>query len=88
MVVATSTITSKGQTTIPKKIREYLHLGAHDRLVYALESKDRIVVTPIKGTILDLKAIFKNKVKGPIDFHNLREKVKEEIVKENIREIL
>lgn len=71
--MTTSTITSKGQTTIPKEIREYFHLKANDRLMYITE-KNRIIVKPVIGTILDLKGAFS--VKGKINFEKLREKMK------------
>lgn len=67
-----STITSKGQTTIPKEIRELYHLKAHDRLLFKPEG-DRIIIKPISGTILGLKGAFP--VKKKINFHRLRKKM-------------
>lgn len=67
-----STITSKGQTTIPKEIRDEFHLKPHDKLIYTSE-KDRIIVKPLTGTILDLKGAFP--VRKKIDFERLREKM-------------
>lgn len=81
-----SQITSKGQTTIPKEIREYLHLKAQDKVVYIPDGK-RIFLSPIRGTILDLKGIIKHKGKKPIDFHKLRERVKKKIAKEVTEEM-
>ena len=49
-----STVTSKGQTTIPKKIRELLAIKPNDKLFYIIE-EDRIVLKPLQGNILDLK---------------------------------
>ncbi|MFH1442045.1 MAG: AbrB/MazE/SpoVT family DNA-binding domain-containing protein [Candidatus Omnitrophota bacterium] len=82
--MTTSTITSKGQTTIPKEVREYLHLKAHDRLMYITE-KNRIIIKPVTGTILDLKGAFP--VKGKINFKKLREKMKKETAKRVIEEM-
>lgn len=79
-----STITSKGQTTIPKEIRERYHLKAHDRLLFKPEG-DKIIVRPITGTILDLKGAFP--VKRKIDFQRLREKMEKDIAKQTIREM-
>ena len=33
----TSVLTSKGQTTIPKEVREFLGLEAGDRIIYVIE---------------------------------------------------
>lgn len=64
----TSTVTSKGQTTIPKAIRDHLHLKPHDVLIF-LPDGDRVVMQPLRGSILDLKGILKPYHKaGPIDF--------------------
>ena len=79
-----STITSKGQTTIPKEIRDHFHLKAHDKIFYISE-EDRIVIKPLSGTILDLKGAFP--VKRKIDFEKLREKMKKEIAKETLKEM-
>ena len=58
-----SVITSKFQTTIPKKIREQLHLSVHDSLDWQVK-KGQIVVSPMSASFLG----FQNSVKiGPGD---------------------
>ncbi len=42
-----STVTSKGQVTIPKTIRELLNIQANDRVSFIQEG-DRIVLQPVK----------------------------------------
>jgi AbrB family looped-hinge helix DNA binding protein len=42
-----STITAKGQTTIPKPIREHLHLKAGDRVKYFVHPDGSVVLLPI-----------------------------------------
>ena len=44
--MATSTLTSKGQVTIPKAIRERLALSEGDTLEFTLDERGRIVVRP------------------------------------------
>lgn len=44
--MATSTLTSKGQVTIPKEIRRQLGLRAGDRLDFSLDSNGRLSVSP------------------------------------------
>ncbi|MFA5809719.1 MAG: type II toxin-antitoxin system PrlF family antitoxin [Thermoleophilia bacterium] len=65
-----STLTSKGQTTIPNQIRKQMGLKAGDGLVYSIEG-DRIVVRPVKGTLLDAYASVKPKQR-PEDFSRVR----------------
>lgn len=44
--MATSTLTSKGQVTIPKSIRERLGLRVGDRLVFRIDDQGKLVVEP------------------------------------------
>jgi len=44
--MATSTLTSKGQVTIPKKIRDCLGLRVGDRLDFQIDPRGKILVEP------------------------------------------
>ena len=54
--MALSTLTSKGQTTIPKAIREYLDLKPGDRIDFVTEG-DRVYLKPINRTVKRLSGI-------------------------------
>jgi antitoxin PrlF len=61
--MAHSTVTSKGQTTIPEKIRTALHIAPGDRLEYEVEG-DRVTIRVHPG-IRSLKgALVSEKGKG------------------------
>ncbi len=47
-MTADATLTSKGQTTIPKEIRDSLHMKAGDRMTFTL-MPDATVVMRVKG---------------------------------------
>ena len=53
-----SVLTSKGQTTIPKAVREALGVGSGDRICYVMsEGEVRILaVRPIGGLFWDVEA--------------------------------
>lgn len=51
-----STLTSKGQTTIPAVIRKELRLNSGDKLHFIVEG-DHMLVIPAKRSIKDLKGI-------------------------------
>ena len=69
-MVMKSTLTSKVQTTIPGEIRKQMGLKPGDGLVYSIEG-ERIVIRPVKGTLLDAYASVKPK-RQPEDFAHLR----------------
>ena len=71
-----STLTSKGQTTIPKEIREFLHLSPEDKILYIPDpQRNQVMLISITGTVLGLRGIVPHE-KAPIDFKKLREKTK------------
>lgn len=50
------TITSKGQVTIPKAVRDRLHLQTGDKLEFVLHQHS-VEMIPISGSIRDLKGM-------------------------------
>ncbi len=76
-----ATLTSKGQITIPKDIREALHLKQNDRVAIVAE-EGVAVIKPIKGNILDIGASIKISAKEkPIDFKKARKETIRKIAK-------
>jgi antitoxin PrlF len=49
-----ATVTSKGQITIPKEVRERLKLRAGDRVVFVVRSDDDVVLKPAKTDVREL----------------------------------
>lgn len=52
-----ATITTKGQTTIPKKIREHLKLHAGDRLDFIIEDSGKVIMQPATLDVKELEGI-------------------------------
>jgi len=52
--MSTATITSKGQTTIPKAVRDHLHLQSGDRVEFVVTG-DVVVLRPATRKVTDLK---------------------------------
>jgi antitoxin PrlF len=55
----TATLTSKGQVTIPKALREQLGLEAGDRLEFVLREDGKVELVPLDASIAALKGIVK-----------------------------
>ena len=62
--MTTSTIAQPGQTTIPAKVREVLHVGPSDKLVYRFEG-DRVFLEPAVSSTEALYGSFKSNRKPP-----------------------
>ena len=57
--MSTSTLTSKGQTTIPKDIRERLNLRPGDRLEFVIDDDGRVLVLPASIDASELTGMLK-----------------------------
>lgn len=66
-----ATLTSKGQTTIPKEIRDSLGLRPGDRMTFTL-MPDRTVVMRVKNrSVLDLAGLLHKKGRKPVAISRL-----------------
>jgi antitoxin PrlF len=63
-------VSSKGQVTIPKPVRERLELKTGSPLVF-VERDDRMELESMKGSILEWYGAIS--VEGPLDFKAVRE---------------
>lgn len=46
-----ATVTSKGQITLPKEVREHLHIGEGDRLEFLIDESGEVRVRPVAGSV-------------------------------------
>ena len=77
-----STVTSRGQVTIPKQIRKVFKIGASDKVDFSHDGK-RIIVVPVK-TLKDFRGAVKAKGVGP--FTKERAKAKSAVAKRIVSE--
>lgn len=61
--MATSTITSKGQTTVPKEVRDALDVGAGDKLTWEIKG-GRVAITTERPALYRWEGVIKH---GPAD---------------------
>ena len=54
----TSTLTSKGQITVPKPIREHLHVVEGDQVDFAIAANGDVVMHRITGSASALAGLF------------------------------
>lgn len=53
----TSTLTSKGQITLPKEIRDYLHAKPGMKIDFIILDNGEIVMKPINRSVRELKGL-------------------------------
>ncbi len=59
-----ATITSKGQLTLPKAIRDQLRLHAGDKLEFVVHDNGHVEMIPRKTTLTSLKGLIPPPVSG------------------------
>ncbi|MCA9453328.1 MAG: AbrB/MazE/SpoVT family DNA-binding domain-containing protein [Nitrospiraceae bacterium] len=71
-----ATLTSKGQITLPKKIREQLKLQPGDRVEFLVGTDGRITVWPVTSDVTILKGLIP-KPKQPVTLEAMRAAIKQ-----------
>lgn len=73
--MSTSTLTSKGQTTIPKDVRERLNLHPGDRLEFVIDEDGRVVVLPASVDASELAGMLKRPAK-PVTVEGMNQAIR------------
>jgi AbrB family looped-hinge helix DNA binding protein len=81
-----SKITSKGQTTIPLEVRDYLHLGVGDRIRYEFEN-GKVVIVPKNRSALELAGILYDPNRRPVSVEEMEEAIGDGIVEDYERSL-
>jgi antitoxin PrlF len=61
-----ATVTSKGQITLPKAIRDFLRLDTGDRVDFVVQDDGRVVLRPATVDIRELKGLLHRKGIKPL----------------------
>ena len=62
--MTTSTLSQNGQTTIPAKVRQFLHLEPNHKILYRFEG-DQVVLEPVRASTASLYGSLKTDKKPP-----------------------
>jgi AbrB family looped-hinge helix DNA binding protein len=71
-----ATMTSKGQVTLPKSIRETLHLHAGDKVDFHIRPDGGVELVPLTGSVKDLYGLLKSTVRG-VTVEDMNETIRE-----------
>ncbi len=67
----TATVTSKGQVTIPKEVRERLKLRKGDRLNFVVTSGGEVLLKPAKIDVRDLYGLLHRPGRKPVSIEEM-----------------
>jgi antitoxin PrlF len=73
--IAASTLTSKGQITIPKAIRDRLRLQAGQRVEFQVDRRGDVVMRAKNVDIRELKGILRSTRKTPLSIEEMNEAI-------------
>ena len=71
-----ATLTSKGQTTIPKGIRDHLRLRPGDRIDFVIDDRGDVRVRPAVVNLSELKGMLQAKVRKPLSIDEMNAAVR------------
>ena len=74
-----STVTRKGQVTIPKAIRDRLGVKEGEKVLFVMRGEE-VVLKVVKGTILDLRGSVQPSAHSE-DFDKIRQSVRQSVAK-------
>lgn len=72
----TSTMTTKGQITLPKEIREYLHAETGTQIHFLIEENGNVLLKAINRSARDLEGILKPLVKRSVTIEEMNEAIR------------
>lgn len=74
--MSAATVTSKGQVTIPKKVRDALGLRTGDRLDFVIEGPFRVVLRPGSRNIRDLRGLLHRPGRKPVTVEQMNDAIR------------
>lgn len=76
--MAESTLTSKGQITLPKQIREHLHVAPGDRIDFVVKDNGLVVVRPTRSRLKQLRGMLRDRRRKPVSVDQMDAAVERE----------
>jgi len=76
--LATATLTSKGQITMPQAVRQTLGLQAGDRVAFVADNAGGYKVVALRQDVKALRGRFAGRAKGPVSLDDMADAVQAE----------
>ena len=69
--MAIAKLTSKGQTVIPKIIRDYMRLQPGDRIDFVIDEEGRVLVKALGSDVQELKGLLREPGRKPVSLEKM-----------------
>jgi antitoxin PrlF len=66
-------VTSKGQVTLPKEVRDLLKIVPGNRIDFVVDESGRVTLNPLNKDFRSLRGILKSKRKRPLSIEEMNE---------------
>ena len=76
-----STITTKGQCVVPKKIRDYMRLNPGDKIDFVIREDGEVYVRPVILDLRELKGQLKKPARKPVTLKEMEKAVRKRVGK-------
>jgi antitoxin PrlF len=73
--MSVATITTKGQVTIPKEIRELLSLHSGDKIEFFVKPNGEATIRPMSSKVDDVFCKLKNIMQKPVSVEEMNQKI-------------
>jgi antitoxin PrlF len=73
--MATATVTSKGQITIPREIRERLQIKTGDRLDFRVDADGAVRIVPVAKKVAEVFGAFALKSRKPLSTSEIKKRL-------------
>ena len=70
-----ATLTSKGQITVPKSIREKLHISNGDKVDFRVNSNGAVEIVPINSSIDEAYGCLSSKIKKNLSIEEINKTI-------------
>ena len=67
----TATLTTKGQVTIPKEVREHLGIDTGDRLSFVVQEDGSVMVKPLTRHVRELVGLLRRPGQRPVPINQM-----------------
>jgi antitoxin PrlF len=83
--MTTSTLTSKGQITLPKEVREHLRIAEGDRLEFSIAGDGSVQLRPVSGSVRKLFGLLHREGAPAASLEEMDRAVSEVLAQDNAR---